>query len=296
MSKLVVSTLLVLTVAVNWPVLSAGTVYEDTNYTDYGVSRPLEFPPSQALTDATWWLQRYQSDRARHAVNLGLHLTAGTLVGVLAGPLPMGVFLLHPLQSEAVGYLASRADLVMTIGLLVAACSLTRRWWVGALTGSLIAMTGKEAGVAVVGLALLPWRATPPKLIVIAMSAVALLALPLAWSLYQVDGGWFWVQQQSAGLLGQLVGLVAPWTLMLAPDPKPLETQQVYALIAGLGALAAWMWRTRQGRLALGWLAATLVLRFVVPTPHSVLNSHQFYAPMVGFCLWLGSVHADHAV
>lgn len=290
--------LVIATLAVNWPILSAGEVYEDRTYTQPSVS--LRWEPSRMLTGYTWALQADQSDRARHAVNLSVHLLNGVLVGSLAASLGlsawlvMGLFLLHPIQSEAAGYLAARADLLMTMCLLLMACALVRGWWLAACGCALLAMGCKEIGVAAVGIAAIwPGR---PRWMVGVVTGLAALGLAAALTLIRVYGSVEWIRQQAAGLGGQLTGLIAPGTLMLAPDPVPYSWAATGALFVACALVLVWAWRSPVRRLAALWIVSCLVLRFVIPTPQSVLNSHQMYAAMVGICLWIGTLHADHAV
>lgn len=271
--------LLVLTVIANWPVLSAGQVYEDAR-TIQVRDVPWRFGPSRILTGESWaWPD---SDPGRHLINLSTHLVNGTLVFALGGLVASAIFLLHPIQSEAVGYLSSRADLFMTCGLLLTVLLLPKRPWLACLAG-LVTMSCKESGVAVVGLLRGRWR--------IVGVLVALLGVPLA--LHLGFGSSAWVCQQMAGLWGQLVGLVRPDTLMLAPDPKPFSANLTAGCLGLIVLFVVASWNHPMRRFAAIWLLSTLVLRFLVPTPGSVLNSHQMYGPMVGISLWLGSFSAQ---
>jgi hypothetical protein len=296
-ARLRLAGVLIVSVLTYLPVLWAGQVYEDRYYSRPSASVVLR--PSRVLTSLTWQAQARSSDRVRHATNLAVHLVNGALVSGLAVTLGLtgwwvaGLFLLWPIQSEAVGYLAARADLLMTTGLLLTALAAARQRWALACVAAIVAMNCKEAGVAAFGMLLL-WPHRPVWLIV-TLGGIVALGLPLGLAMLGAYGSIGWIPQQAAGLGDQLTGLVLPWTLTLAPDPLPYSWLGTGALFTACGAVIAWSWAHPVRRLACLWIVSCLVLRFVIPTPNSVLNSHQMYAAMVGVCLWIGTFYG-HAV
>jgi hypothetical protein len=182
----------------------------------------------------------------------------------------------------------------MTTALLLMALACVSRHWGRACLLAFVAMTCKESGVAAVGVLLL-WPGCP-KTVRVTVVLAALLACPFAWTLMDTEWSWQWVLQQTAGLSEQALGLIRPFTLRLAPDPVPATGLGVVVMGATCLGLLWASWRSPIRRLAVGWVASVLVLRFVIPTPLSVVNSHQVYAAMVGVCLWIGSFHGNHAV
>jgi len=193
-----------------------------------------------------------------------------------------------------VSYLASRADVLMTTAILLMAWALVRGWWVTAGVCALLAMGFKEIGVVAV-LIYACWPTRPWWILgtVTCAASMGLIAAVTMMKVYATPG---WVSQQAAGLGAQLTGLLMPWTLVLAPDPLPYSILGTMSLFVAGGLVLAWSWSHPVRRFSALWIASCVVLRFVIPTPQSVLNSHQMYAAMVGVCLWVGSFHGNHAV
>ncbi len=106
-----------------------------------------------------------ESPSGWHWTNLTLHLVNGVLVALLATALGIsgwfaaGLFLLHPIQVEAVAYVNGRAELLVTCGILFALWAVTwkTRRLLGVLLGALIAATSKESAVVLAGLLPLVW-------------------------------------------------------------------------------------------------------------------------------------------
>lgn len=166
-NRAVLAGLLVLTAVLYSPVLSAPFVYEDANWRD--ATPEWSAPPSRALTTATYALTGDHAPLA-HAVNLSLHLVNGALVAAigaaLASPLvgvaAAGVFLLHPLSSEAVAYATGRSDLLLTLGALLALWGVLRSRWAVLGCGIGVALWGKEIGIVVLPLlAVSAWLLRP---------------------------------------------------------------------------------------------------------------------------------------
>ncbi len=168
--------LCLLTTAVYLPaVWTAPYVWEDFNATtlDDPHAPPIAPLRVRAVTRLSYRFDRFVADnqpnaRPYHLTNLALHLLNGGLLFYLAlqisplatAALATALFLLHPLQSESVMYIASRTELLST-GLILAAClSASRGAWtrlraVWVLTLLTFAASAKES--AIVGFALVPW-------------------------------------------------------------------------------------------------------------------------------------------
>lgn len=307
--------LVLLTAAIYAPAVRYGFAYEDAPHPN-GSWRTLgtallELRPSRTLVGATW-----SADPVRlHLGSLALHLLNGVLVGLLAWRLgitpawlPLGIFLLHPLATEAVVYLSARGDLLATTGVLLAALGATLAPAPAValvLVGGALALTGKEAGVAVVGLVPLvlararrPGWAAPAAAVGL-LAAVALRGWPAAVAinhspLWAPIGPWSWIGLQA----------VAAWRLLgLTIVPIGLSVDHDYAragvalqglaagALVGLAALGLAFWH-QAPRVAFGllWMLLAIAPRFLVRTPTSVLPEHQWYLSLVGAALALGAI------
>lgn len=152
-----------MTLAVYTPALSFGSVYEEG----------LLLTPREAVQTPNRLVDRLRRAlvldvRHAHAVNIALHLVNGLLLWALAQAivppataiLAMGLFLLNPLQVEAVAYLSALPELVAACWVLLAVLAVERRWIALAWVCAACAVTGKEVGL--VSFALVPlwawWR------------------------------------------------------------------------------------------------------------------------------------------
>ena len=181
--KAILVGLIGLTLLIYWPVRQAGFVYEDAVYLE-PAQRPLGWAQLLAprgltlLSFRVQWLHGGSDPRAHHAVNLFLHLLCGLLVyaisvRILSPPaalLASALFLVHPIQSEPVAYLAGgRAELIAAVGILGTVWALSAphlTWGLLGVAGvsAVVAVGGKELGVLALPLAALyacwfrPWR------------------------------------------------------------------------------------------------------------------------------------------
>src|SRR3990167_3826452 len=130
--------LILLTLCAYWPVRNSLFVYEDGEYLR---------PAQQPLTRAQWLaprglaalsyranvLQSGLTPRPWHAVNLGLHLLVGLSLYGLArrwltwkvAAVAAGLYLVHPLNTEAVAYVAQRTELIAALGTVGCVWALT---------------------------------------------------------------------------------------------------------------------------------------------------------------------------
>ncbi len=272
-------------------------VYEDSQYLK--ASSLLHFQPGRTLTAWTW----SANPAVVHVENLALHLLAGLLVWWLAvqleWPLPWvvaGLFLLHPIQSEAVAYGAGRGDLLSTIGILIACVGATGNLWLVA-GGAIVAILSKETGVVVLPLVGLLWafEAALTRRRILLLGVCCLVALPILPTLLAVNRGsgvsaWSWAVTQSWATGRLVVNSIWPAWLTVDPDeywPHWLESIWLLDLVTfGLGA---WLVRYYWPRvsLAVWWILICIAPRFLVRTPGSVFNEHQFYGSFVGVALLL---------
>lgn len=258
---------------------------------------------------ATQWLVGDGPMPAR-MVNLGWHVLNGVLLWLLVRPVvqasiaivAVGLFLLHPIQTESVAYLASRAELIAGMWLLLACLAASRGWlWLAGICAALT-LTGKEMGV------------------------MAWLVVPLwAWAIGQV-----WTRRQmvlwggaSAVMLGAFTwkvvtypGLFAvmPWTfygaqvaalwrmVLILPEalirPAVLTIDHDWNWMTAPVALAALVFTAalveraiRHSRLLAFALVGTLLVmlpRLVIPMPDG-LHERHLYSAMPALCLWCGA-------
>lgn len=256
--------------------------------------------------EATWALFGREPDPAR-VVNLCWHLLNGGLVFLLARRLALtagavfaaGLFLLHPIQTESVAYIAARSELVTGMWVLLAClASSSGRLWLAALCAGL-AITGKEVGVT--AWLLVPcwavwsrqaWSDTSRELwtaATVLMLTLFLVTVPVPvgsvfWSFYGAQvaalGRLLWLLPESLWNLSALT-LDHDWTWITRPMAG-------MALIALPWTLFA-SWRaSRTAGLALTWCLLALAPRLLLPLPDG-LHERHLYTSMIGLSLALGA-------
>lgn len=325
-----VAALSVLTLWAYMPVRHAGFVYEDLSqlrdlraFACCGVAA---LP--RALVRFTWWFQAVftPTPLAFHAANILLHGLVVALVYRLARRLGLssvgawaaaGVFLVHPIQVEAVAYVTGRTDLLAAIGVTAACVLAAGAWWtIGSLAGIVlavaVALLAKESAVAV--LVLLPltawacgsWAAAPAgrrrAVLTVAAIAAPLVLFKLAAvasshpgesATAQVSSRWSWVLLQATAMVKLLTVVVWPFGQTVDYDHDLVPRAQrvaALALVVALGALVYLLLRRRHrtAGYALAGVLLPLLPRFAIPTPRSYINAHQFYQSMVGVALLAG--------
>ncbi len=348
MKYVVLPALLLLTIVAYGSLASADFVYEDRR-PDYGVDPTVIWPDYRASWDgwrtelAVWFPNHAKSQagpmprlltttsyrlnmwadarpRGFHLTNVAIHLVNGALLYAVALPLGMsaaaiaaGVFLLHPINSEAVSYVAARTDLLYAAAVLLMLWSAGGASWLRVAFVTfcgLLAVLAKESGVSVI--LLLPlwlwlrqrWEARWW----LPLGAWSVGALGVAYRLLHVSSSgvahpWqaiaAYTSPAAHGALGYAaVQAVALWRLLaLWVWPVGLSIDHdldrvpvaigVVALLAGLGVVLTV--RARWARFGIGWLLASLALRFVWPMPE-YLHEQHLYVPMIGMCLALSGL------
>lgn len=325
--------LLVVTALVYSPLRSAGAVYEDRNpwidveprlapdlrggWEGWAMERPIFSARPRMLSNVTMRLQGWHADAIEtyHGVNVAVHLVNGILLWALlvpAGVVPTfwmtALWLLHPIQSQAVNYVSARPDLLMTTMVLLMLWASQRTTWSRiVLTGScaLLAMLAKESGVVV--LALLPlwlvWQRRWEWRWGVAVTGLACvmgwMAFRLAYPLSAIRAytapaphGPFWSAAVQAAALWRLLALVV-WPVGFTIDHDFDLVGPGLALLAA-GALVAvivmaWRARARWPAAAFGvaWVLLALAPRFVVPLPDYVGERHCYLA-FLGLALAAG--------
>jgi len=296
--------LLLVTVWAYAPSLDGAFVYEDLNDPEaFFRAFPWEEAwanPVRTLTAATYHLSYVLgagSPWAYRGVSLGWHLLNGCLLWALIRHarwawLALGLFLLHPIQTQAVAYISARADLVLTTCVLLGVWCGGRGHRRSAWLCACLAVLAKEAGVA--AFALIPlaawlqgarwtWRAH------LAWWAPALaVGAALVWWLFPWHGlalsGAYTVAQLAA--VWQFVALtVAPFWLTVDNDPSWFVARAPWALGAWGLLGAVWVLRPawRVGWMA-AWVLVALAPRLVVVLTEG-MHEHHWYLPLTGVLL-----------
>ena len=256
-----------------------------------------------------------------HAANIGLHGINGVLVyqiglAVLSPPaaaVAASIFLLHPIQREAVSYVSGRSELLSTMFVLLAlwcmAGPLTKRRGIGFLLCAAAAMASKETGAAVVMLApVMAWATKSDKewyALIALIPGVAILhayaALNSNYYAFASPRQWMgYPALQSAALWSHLWHVVTFQGFSIDHDTEVIEPA-----LALCALLAVMVWGVVSGLLlrrhaviglALTWPLIALAPRFVIRIPE-YLNEHQLYLPLVGLwficgMLWVKMVEA----
>lgn len=314
-----------LTLLAYWPVRQASFVYEDDVYVvpaHHALAAREAFAP-RGLTALSFRLNALLSGRnprPYHATNLFLHLLVGLSVYALArrwfsGPwavITTGLMLLHPLQAQAVAYVAGRAELIAALGTVWVVWALAApvvTWSAGgvALVAAVVAVGGKELGLVALPLAALyavwfrswrwSWRLVGG-LVIVATVLGALLLIVLYTRvigntyLDQAERGWLaYASLQSTSLWAMVRLAVVPIGLTVDHDVEQwARGLHLLGLILGVGVAGWVVWaRTRYPRLTFGiaWLLLSVLPRFVVRQPE-YLAEHQIYTASIG--LWIASV------
>ncbi len=300
---------LLVTAAVYAHSLLGEQVYED-------VRGPESFPtwqgwaelnPSQPFRRLTRWVTIARrsvfgdAPIVAKSTSLALHLVNGALVWRLAllvvpeltAVLAMGLFLLHPLATEAVGYAAMQSELIMALCVLLALWSAAADRTVLAWLLCGLAVTAKEPGI--VAFLLVPlwmsgvlrrwtWRAVSGWLV------LSLLPAWWAWPILAAHGyGWPLAHTISINLamLGALLSLTVNWSgLTLAHDWWLLTPSAAFwtcALLAGMAALC-WQERWRGLGLLLTWIGLSVAPRLLWPLPDG-LHEHHLYLALAGIAV-----------
>lgn len=311
-------------------------VYEDANAVS---QNPAVVGTAPIAVDRARWISALShrlvyvvstKPRLHHAVNLGLHLGNGLLVYAIAGAfvtspaawLAAAIFLLHPLQSEAVAYVASRSELLATAFALFAFWrSLTAdRWYRHLVVWGAVALAvcAKESAAAIVPLIAIADVFRGRSISRWWYAALLAPVLAMAYSVFQFDylsradlNQFDYAATQAYAVWRYLGIVLVPIGQSVDHDFDLVAWGWRYfallgmwalALIPLVGAITAFNGDTRQlGRLwddsdryrvaAFGvtWLLITLGPRFVMRIPE-VLNEHQLYGAMFGISLTLAVV------
>lgn len=283
------------------PVLSAGWSHEDV---------PPQFSGEFSAVPRGWtaWtiqMQGEQSPSRLHLVNIAIHLANGLLLSTVLpqtaiGAAALGLFWLHPVNSEAVSYIAARADLWLGTAVLLMVVMLTcvrskqRAFvWATLLLGA--AVLAKETGIVAIGFAVL-WCATLPR------------AIPWRWVtacvLVGIGFGWYFVSRISTWTAQPLetwrfleVQSAAIWRLVLLLIPFGLTVDHDWTHVPSLIGMACFLGLIAVGMTAMAsrhaapslcfavlWMLFGFAPRLLIPSA-SLVTEHHTYVPLLG--VWL---------
>lgn len=320
-----VSLIVLLTAVLYSPLMHAPFHYEDDNWRTSLTTQTDFRIPSRFLTVQTY---RWTPTPSRaYAVNVAVHLASAGVIFLIGSRVltpttsafGTALFLLHPLNSEAVSYLTARTDLLMTLFTLLA-CWLALAWvdrggwWRVALMGLsvLCAALSKELGLMagpLVLLTVLVWRDGARVRWLCRVAAVAgCAALWVAradltnWlTMGSASGGaiWAWpdfVAVQCAALWGLLGRVLVPYGQTIDHDwlstpPAFTAAAVVATLLLAVIGFWAWFGRARMLAFAIGWLALTVGPRLVIGNSE-FLNEGDIYSAMPALCLLLSAALA----
>lgn len=289
--------------------LTGGFVYEDAR----ADAAPL------VLTAPTWniaprWLtgQTYAwtttlwdaSPMAARVVSLAWHLLNGVLLWLVAravvtdaaATFAAGVFLLHPIQTEAVASIAYRSDLIAACVLLVALACAMRGWLIPAFVIAMGAVLGKQMGVMAV--ALVPVALTVTRSPHWTPTARAYwLAAGFSALLLLLDHsrGMFFQRPEDMSLsiasgVALLARMPVPFGLSIEHDWAaftPMAACAVVILAAGV-LETAWRWRSRVALGLMAWIAVAWLPRVVWQLGEG-LHERHLYVPMIAASVALGA-------
>lgn len=326
MWRAVTAAVLALTVLVYQRHVRTSTfIYEDANaaWNNAAVrgQQPIDVTRARWLTATSHrmvfqWISDQPS--ATHAVNLALHLVNGGLVYAIAAMVAeppvavaaLAIFLLHPIQTEAVAYGASRSELLATAFALTALllAMAGRRWWRSLLMWGAVAaaISAKESTVTIVPIIAILDICRGRRL---AWGRIACLVLPVLGMAVSVLR-WDFTRRADVSPLAYLaLQATAVWryvAIVLLPVGQSFDHDFAivapaiqWAALAGLLVVGvavvggvAYAWQAGQPHalhvrtfgLSLALVAVTP--RLVIQTPE-LLNEHQCYLPMVGASLVL---------
>lgn len=299
--------LMLLTVALYAHVGTYGFVYEDSA----SMNIPRAFDelsvghifPSRVLSAATL---AGNYPRFQHLFNLALHLANGWLVYELAkrlfwptkpALLVAGLFLLHPIQVEAVAYVSGRADLLMTFYVLMSISFMLDRNWTMMLATLLMALMSKEAAVVSVGLLPLAWVASGRSLSknILWGTGVASVVILGAKATYLLSDQAMWTGQPGLAFLSfwRMVGLaVVPYGFSVEhvyPVSWWLSIPAIIGVVVLAGIAVVASRKRPMVAFGLAWMLIALLPRFMLRQVEPI-NEHQIYMPFIGLWFVIGDL------
>lgn len=304
---LAILALCALTVWIYSPLRTAGFVYEDAKWLSVlGINTDWSLNLNARLANAS-------HPYGYHLGNLFLHLVNGLLLGLCAraiwslrvGIFTAAIFLIHPLNSEAVSYIAARGELLSAAWLLCAvfvAVSGTRYPAVRAVLAmafTLAAVWAKASAIVVLGLLpfallytkrddVLKWYGLCWIVVVGALGSYALAVWRNPYTWQSEWGAWRYLVLQSGALFVLLSKVLVPIHLTIDPDWAAIPLMaQVSAFLLLLVALVTAVCRRYRTWPVVIWIALCVWPRFLLRSPE-LLHVHHLLLAMLGISTALG--------
>lgn len=296
--------LALLTIAAYWPAMSADFVYDDMHFVmnnDQVRHGPISVRYPRALTLLSYrlnFLATGENPFYFHIANLGIHLLNGCLILALAQSVfsladwaaffMAGLFLLHPLQSEAVIYISGRSELLATFFILLSVLLFAHEQYIFAGLAFVLSVASKEIGLVT---PVLWWLYAEKEVIrsrrVIGCVAVGFLlaALGPLWHY----GSVIW-QNASLGTTYAVMALLSRtvWPSSFSIDHDFYGTPSWLAGTSGavfiMVIVFGWIYRRTNAGFSVLWIAA-LTIPHILGEPRGYLAEHHMYAPFVGVAL-----------
>ena len=262
---------------------------------------------TQPLTHLTFWLNYQaggQEPLGYHLLNLVLHLGAvllayeclRRLLPERAAFIAAAVFAVHPLQAEAVNYVAARGVVLAALLCFTALLAwLEERHWMAVVCFAVALLASEQCAAFPILLPIVARRRLAPIATMLVLSAAAVLR----WALVS-PGTWShaggYLLQQSAVTWRYLRLLVVPWGFSIDPDiglPPAWLGVLAWLAIAGVMALATVVVKKRKGRPAdcAKWLIAALLLllpaSLLLPSRYLAADS-RMYLPLFALAAAIG--------
>jgi tetratricopeptide (TPR) repeat protein len=269
-----------------------GSLVAGFHLDDYAIfSGPLLGPVRgpHPLTNLTFWLNYQaggQEPLGYHAVNLLLHLGAvllayeclRRLLPPTAAWVAAAIFAVHPLQAEAVNYVAMRGVMLAALFCFAALLAWTEgRPWLAVAAFAAALAADEQCAVLPAVLLMVDRRR---KLPLASMAALAVAAVARLWPAHYV------IALASERFVRFLQLLVLPWGFTVDPDVRE-RVWPGLALAAAMVGAAAWGWRKRSACPELQWLLAGYVL--LIPSfSANPAADPRMYLPMFAFAAAVG--------
>jgi len=278
---------------------------------DYTVSTATHYRPLQTLTFmadyALWGLNAF----GYHLTNLLLHLACVLLLALLIERwsasllLALGVaglFAVHPVNANAIAYIAGRADPLAFGWMLAALLLLSRSAFTGAALCAVAALFSRENAMLLPVLILLIYRrrALPFALLVIAFYFWRREVLLFQAKHLPVDDALPVLQRIPVALrsLATYFGLLVwPAQLQMERLVEPARWLTVTGAGLAIGLTGLLVWTRRRLPLAflgLAWFVVTLAPLTGLFSLNATVAEHWLYVPAVGFFLAVGVLLAKY--
>ncbi len=308
--------LLAVTFAVYGGTFYAPFVFDDAHYItgnpSVNFTEPIHLSNARSLSLFTYRLNYWVSqDRpfGYHVVNLGIHLLNGWLVWQLATLLlsesgalfAAGLFLLHPLQSQAVIYLSGRTELLATLGILASMLAFMRSRWLWAVLFAMLGMMSKETAlvIPILWACWVIYRGEVRRLLIgIWACGIALLFVllnpTLPTHLTRISTNFAGIPEQCAAVWILASRFILPVGFTLDHDFSGIPVYWTLAALIAFGALIplAIHYRRTVFGFGLAWFVVLMGLR-IIAGPEGYLAEHHFYAAFAGMAVLVTSLFKE---